>query len=129
METGPKRNALRMCLGAAVVVVGVLALLKSLDLVLDHYPVAKATVKQTTTTTRSRGGRAVRSQTSTPTTQATDLPDRSASVVAVMAPIVAGVIGIVGLYFGISATGSARGRQTEALVAQTQALTEATKRA
>ena len=38
----------------------------------------------------------------------------ASSVVAVMTPIAAGIVGIVGLVFGISGTGSARGRQAGA---------------
>jgi hypothetical protein len=38
----------------------------------------------------------------------------ASSVVAVMTPIAAGIVAIVGLFFGISGTGSARGRQAGA---------------
>lgn len=93
---GPKRSALRMTLGAAVVLVGVAAVLVALTIVLDHYPVVEGTAARAS-------------------------EDRSAAVVGVMTPVLAAIAGVVGLYFGISATGSARGQQAQ----QAQATAEA----
>jgi flagellar biosynthesis component FlhA len=60
-------------------------------------------------------------------TTATDSSSVSASsVVAVLTPVIAGIVGIAGLFFGLSATGSAKAKQAEAdqQVATTEAKTE-----
>jgi multisubunit Na+/H+ antiporter MnhB subunit len=66
-------------IGGLVVLLGLVAVVVALALVLDHYPVERAT--------RAATG-----------------SDRSSAVVAVMAPVVASILGLVGLYFGVSAT-------------------------
>jgi flagellar basal body-associated protein FliL len=104
-QNAPKRDALRMVLGPAVVLIGVAAIVIALVLVLDHYPVQAANADQAGT-------------------------DRSSAVVAVLTPVAAAIAGIVGLYFGISATGSARGQQAQQaahLAAATSNATEAVK--
>jgi uncharacterized membrane protein len=85
-QIGPRRSAARILLGAGVVFLGVAAVLVALAIVLNHYPVQPPDANGTG-------------------------QDRSSAVVAVMTPVVAAIAGIVGLYFGISATGSARGQQ------------------
>lgn len=103
-ETGPKRSAFLMLLGAVVVLAGLTALVIALALALEAYPVREAS-----------GG------------QPGD--DRSSAVVAVMTPVGATIVGIVGLYFGISATGSARGRQAQANARVAESATDAAKSA
>jgi uncharacterized membrane protein YcjF (UPF0283 family) len=82
-ELGPRRSALRIALGAGVVLLGLAAVVIALGLTLDHYPVQQPSGNQAGN-------------------------DRSAAVVGVLTPVVAGIAAIVGLYFGISATGSSR---------------------
>jgi hypothetical protein len=50
----------------------------------------------------------------TPAAATAEASTNASSVVAVMTPIAAGIVAIVGLFFGISGTGSARGRQAGA---------------
>jgi uncharacterized membrane protein YcjF (UPF0283 family) len=103
-QMGPKRAALRIVLGAGVVLIGVAAVVVALTLALDHYPVQQA----------GSGGQGA---------------DRSSAVVAVLTPVVAAIAGIVGLYFGVSATGSARGQQAQANAQVAQSAAEAVKTA
>jgi hypothetical protein len=107
-QEGPKRAALRITLAGVVVLAGLGALVGAIALVLHHYPVVEPKTGQSG-------------------------EDRSSAVVAVLTPIVAGVASVIGLYFGISATGSARGQraQTEAQATQaaTQNVTSATEAA
>ncbi len=98
----PKRSAWQMGLSAGIVVVGVAAVVVALGLTLDHYPVQPPTGNQAGS-------------------------DRSAAVVAVLTPVVAGIAGIVGLYFGISATGSPRGREAQAAVRVAESAADAAK--
>jgi hypothetical protein len=54
----------------------------------------------------------------------------SSSVVAILTPIMAGIVGIAGLFFGVSATGSARGRQAgseQAAANSSQAVADASQ--
>lgn len=96
-----RHSRLRTGLAAAVVVAALGAVVLSLLLVLDNYDVEG--------TTPAAGGVAAEV-----TASASDTASVSASsVVAVLTPVMAGILGITGLYFGISATGSARGRQAE----------------
>lgn len=93
----------RIVLGVLVVALGLGAVVWSLSLVLDNYDVkaaepAPGNTVAGTTAIASNDGASV----------------SASSVVAVLTPVMAGILGIVGLYFGISATGSARGRQAEA---------------
>jgi hypothetical protein len=88
-DLGPKTMAFRIGLGALVVLLGIAAVVGALAITLNHFPVQPATATQAGS-------------------------DRSAAVVAILTPVVAAIAAIVGLYFGISATGSARGRQAEA---------------
>src|SRR5947209_13669221 len=101
-QLGPKRSALRIALAALVVLVGVAGVVVALALALDHYPVQAAASSQPGN-------------------------DRSSAVVAVITPIIAGVAGIVGLYFGISATGSARGQQVQTTADIARSATDAAK--
>ncbi len=87
-QLGPKRSALRISIGAGVVLLGLASVVVALGITLDHYPVQAAANNQPGL-------------------------DRSAAVVAVLTPVVAGLAGIVGLYFGISATGSSRAQQAQ----------------
>jgi hypothetical protein len=94
---------LRIFIGGTVVAVALLALVISLNLVLDSYDVQQpspATAKEPT------GG--VTAATSVGTSSAS-----ASSVVAVLSPVVAGIVGLAGLFFGISATGSTRGTEAE----------------
>jgi hypothetical protein len=86
----------RIASGALVVTLGLAAIVLSLHLVLDNY-----TVTATAETAGEAGGGETASAS-------------AASAVAVLTPLMAGILGIVGLFFGISATGSARGRAAEA---------------
>jgi uncharacterized membrane protein len=90
-EAGAKRAALRIGLGAVVVSAGLAAVILAIDVVLDHYPPL-------------------------PPNGTAPGDDRAAAAVAILTPTVAVIVGIVGLYFGVSATGSARGREAEARV-------------
>ena len=49
-----------------------------------------------------------------PTTDSTSVS--ASSVVAILTPVIAGILGVAGLFFGISGTGSARGREADAKV-------------
>lgn len=99
--TATKYLGWRILSGAVVVILALVAVVLSLLIVLDHYAVDLA------------DGEAVGASAS--------------SVVAVLTPVVAGIVGVAGLFFGISATGSKRGREAESqsLVAETNAKTAA----
>ena len=86
---GGRRAALRIALGAAVVVAGLAAVLLIVLIVLDQYP-------------------PIAPDGTTPG------DDRSAAVIAVLTPALTALGAIVALYFGVSATGSARGHEAEA---------------
>jgi hypothetical protein len=101
-QLGPKRSALRICLGAIVVFIGVGAVVGAAAITLKHYPAIAPS-----------GGQPGN--------------DRSSAVVAVLTPLAAAIAGVVGLYFGISATGSARGQQAQASTQVAQSLQEAAK--
>ena len=103
-SAGPKRAALRIALGAGVVLIGVAAVVLALHLALDHFPVQDASGNQPGS-------------------------DRSSAGVAVLTPVVAAIAGIVGLYFGVSATGSARGQQAQAQATAAQSAADAVKSA
>jgi hypothetical protein len=132
---------------AFVVVLGLAAVVISLALILNAYEVDEnATATSATTTTAqqtpansqneaSGGGGPTGPSGGTPTEVTAETPApvsaaapvstsvSSSSVVAILTPIMAGIVGIAGLFFGVSATGSARGRQagTEQTVADTTA--------
>jgi hypothetical protein len=92
----------RIFCGALVVALGLAAVVLSLHLVLDNYDVQETS-----------SAALVAAKGTTPT--ASDTASVSASsAVAVLTPVMAGIIGLAGLYFGISATASARGRQAAA---------------
>lgn len=101
-QMGPRRSALRIGLGAIVVFVGVGAVIGAAAITLKHYPAVAPTSGQSGN-------------------------DRSSAVVAVLTPIVASIAGIVGLYFGVSATGSARGQQAQTNTQVAQSLSETAK--
>lgn len=101
----------RIFCGALVVAFGLMAVVVSLYLVLDNYEVKETTPSSTGSAT-------------TATTSDTASVSAS-SVVAVLTPVMAGIIGMAGLYFGVSATASARGRQAAA--EETRAEAEAKK--
>lgn len=82
-------DKLRTVIGAAVVLAGLGALAGAVAMVLNAYP-------------------------SAPATKGVPATDLSGSVVAVLTPIVAAIVAVVGLYFGVSATGSARGQEARA---------------
>jgi hypothetical protein len=92
----------RIFCGALVVSLGLAAVVLSLHLVLDSYD-----VKETPSATVAAKG-------TTPTATSDTASVSAASAVAVLTPVMAGIIGLAGLYFGISATASARGRQAAA---------------
>jgi hypothetical protein len=93
----------RIFCGALVVALGLAAVVVALHLVLDSYD-----VKETASTTTA----AVKGTTPAATNDTASVS--ASSAVAVLTPVMAGIIGLAGLYFGISATGSARGRQAAA---------------
>jgi hypothetical protein len=129
-----------------VVILGLAAVVVSLALILDAYeveeeaaPAAAATTstsQESVATNQSSQGRSgggpngtshATPPSSTPPPPAPPAPEStsvsSSSVVAILTPIMAGIVGIAGLFFGVSATGSARGRQagSEQTVAETTA--------
>jgi uncharacterized membrane protein YuzA (DUF378 family) len=125
-----------------VVILGLAAVVVCLALILDAYEVeeessaaaaASATAAQETaggseqSGGKNGGGSPTGPVGGSPIPAASPVPGStsvsSSSVVAILTPIMAGIVGIVGLFFGISATGSARGRQ--AGTAQTTADTTA----
>jgi hypothetical protein len=83
----------RLIVGGLVVLVALAAIVVALGLVLSHYPVAKSGAGQ--------GG-------------GTSSDTSSTSVVAIITPIAAALTAIAGLYFGVSASGSARGQSAAA---------------
>jgi hypothetical protein len=87
---------LRICSGALVVVLALAAVFFCLTEVLDNY---KVTAPPPDGTDAAVGDSASVS---------------ASSVVAVLTPVMAAIVGIAGLFFGISATGSAKGRKAEA---------------
>jgi hypothetical protein len=87
-QLGPRRSALRIAVGAGVVLLGLVGVVVALSITLKHYPVQMPVGNQSGS-------------------------DRSSAVVAVLTPVIAGIAGIVGLYFGISATGSSRAQQAQ----------------
>jgi len=93
----------RIFCGALVVALGLAAVVVSLHLVLDNYD-----VKETSSTTEATAKGTI------PTATSDTASVSASSAVAVLTPVMAGIIGLAGLYFGISATGSARGRQAAA---------------
>jgi hypothetical protein len=103
-DTGSERGLLelRTRLGGLIVLAGLGAMIAAVALILHHYPVVSAG-------------------------KTTPGEDRSSSVVAVLAPIVAGIASIVGLYFGVSATGSARGQEAQVRGQEAQTASETTK--
>lgn len=94
---GTKYLGTRIVIGVLVVALGLGAVVWSLSLVLGNYDVQDAP-GASAAATASNDGASV----------------SASSVVAVLTPVMAGILGIVGLYFGVSSTGSARGRQAEA---------------
>jgi hypothetical protein len=118
--------------GVVVVTLGLIAVVLSLLLVLDNYdtenetatPAATETTPASSTTvqTQNKGkGKGTGSEPApvtpapVPPSPITDSSSVSASsAVAVLTPVIAAIVGIVGLFFGISATGSARGKEAEA---------------
>lgn len=115
--TKPKSLGSGVIVGVLVVALGLGAVVWSLSMVLGNYDVAAAAPASGTATA---GGSA---------TGSSDGASVSASsVVAVLTPVMAGILGIVGLFFGVSASGSARGQhaQTEKLNADTNRLHAAT---
>lgn len=137
---------------ATVVILGLAAVVGSLALILDAYDVDEAPTMALAATTASAdvtgtsnklagqtggangtsggsgptgpGGGSPTEETTpsaTPAPEATSVS--SSSVVAILTPIMAGIVGIAGLFFGISGTGSARGREagTEQAAADTTA--------
>jgi len=102
----------RMVIGGVVVALALGALVLSVHFVLDVYQVEGVTPSAGAAESGER--------------VATDTASVSASsVVAVITPVLAGIVGIAGLFFGLSATGSARGTQaeTEKINAETNATT------
>jgi hypothetical protein len=120
--------------GVVVVTLGLIAVVLSLLLVLDNYDTENETAtssatettpaSSTTVQTQSKGkgkGKGTGSEPApvtpapVPPSPVTDSSSVSASsAVAVLTPVIAAIVGIVGLFFGISATGSARGKEAEA---------------
>lgn len=98
-QIGPVRSGIRILLAGLIVLAGLSALIGAVAIVLHHFPVVPAS-----------GGHPGE--------------DRSSAAVAVLTPLVAGIAGIVGLYFGISATGSAKGQQVQTTAKATHAATE-----
>jgi hypothetical protein len=89
---------LRAVIGAFVVAIGVVGLLIALKFILDHYDAASPAAAA------AAGDGA----------QGTETSSNSAAIVGIMTPIATAIAAIVGLYFGVSATGSARGQLAEA---------------
>jgi cytoskeletal protein RodZ len=89
--------------GAVVVVLALGALVWSTHLVLDNF-------KTTTTCEKAcqeeRGNEGEGAITNTASVSAS-------SAVAVLTPVIAGIVGIAGLFFGLSATGSAKGQKVQ----------------
>lgn len=128
--------AARIGTGAIVVLAALAAAVVSLALILDNYDGSdSAPIVQTSNSGQTKaagagakggqqGGKANGNVTpvstpvvagpTSPTPPPTDTASVSASsVVAVLTPVIAGIVGIAGLFFSISATGSARGREAD----------------
>lgn len=133
----------RIFTGGLVVVIALGALVGSLAVVLDAYETHEASAAPVTSATTTAvpasapdgssgktskdetsggssepegGATSAPAETSTAPTTPSDVASVSASsVVAILTPLAAAIVGIAGLFFGISATGSNRGRETEAL--------------
>jgi hypothetical protein len=103
-DLGPKRSAFQIGLGAAVVLLGLVAVVVALGLTLRHYPVQAPSGNQAGS-------------------------DRSSAVVAVLTPVGAVIAGIVGLYFGLSSSGSTRAQQLRTTAEVAHSATEAAKSA
>ena len=128
----------RIFAGAFVVIASLAALVVALAFVLNTYDAGDSSAESETTTVaavsaapataggkaaanggkRANGGTQPAPPAPATTQPATTAPADSASVsassvVAVMTPVVAGIVGLAGLFFGISATGSARGKEAE----------------
>jgi hypothetical protein len=112
---------------ATVVVLGLAAVVVCLALILNAYEVSEDPAPTTNTltaatqqTAASDGAPAQPGEqdggATTPAAEpsGTSTSVSSSSVVAILTPIMAGIVGIAGLFFGISSTGSARGRQAGA---------------
>jgi hypothetical protein len=100
---------LRIFVGGTVVAIALIALVYSLHLVLDNYDGKAAVPAPTKTNVPTKNAPKTE-----PVAVVAETPSVSASsVVAVLSPVVAGIVGIAGLFFGISATGSARGTEAE----------------
>jgi hypothetical protein len=118
--------------GAFVVTGGLIAVLVALYLVLNTYDAESSSTQAATATasaaapkvgnaTKVAGGKggkganggtqAPQAEVSAPSTDASAVS--ASSVVAVLTPVMAGIVGIVGLFFGISASGSARGKEAQ----------------
>jgi hypothetical protein len=147
----------RMFAGAAVVVLGIAALVISLALVLDAYESETKTTTKTPKVSsnaqkaakakkglasnkvvagkgkgkgaKSAGGSRVVRGGGSKTVVTKETPQVTASsVVAILTPLIAGIVGIAGLFFGLSASNSARGREADAkhaAVAQSEKGSEA----
>lgn len=104
--------ASRIFTGALVVVAALAAAVVSLGLILDNYDVSDTPTPAAQTATN---GQVKVAGSTSPSASTTDTASVSASsVVAILTPVIAGIVGIAGLFFSISATGSARGREAEA---------------
>ncbi len=142
----------RIFTGGLVVLFGLGAVVASLALVLDNYSVSEPTTPATAATAGAEPGAVVETgaadgapagdaagagqageaeeapapavEVPAAVTTADSASVSASSVVAILTPVMAGIIGMAGLFFGISATGSARGREAEAgqVVAEVQAV-------
>jgi hypothetical protein len=145
-QSGEKHLGWQIFSQSIVVILGLAAVVVSLALILDAYDVKEDVVTATTTAQQDtgltgnsnqsgeqNGGGPTGPDGSSPTRAAVPVAATSpaseaasvssSSVVSILTPIMAGIVGIAGLFFGISATGSARGRQagTDQTVADTSA--------
>jgi hypothetical protein len=109
----------RILCGGVVVTLALGAVVLSLHLVLGSY--------DTDSSNPPAANGSANIPTATATSETTSVS--AASVVAVLTPVIAGIIGIAGLFFGISATGSLRGRQTETQQEIAEASVKATTQA
>ena len=125
-------NLWRNVIGAAVVLAALAAAVISLSLILDNYDVGQTAPAPTPTASnpaadlpngaQAEGDGRAGGNTTTASTDVATPPAAVAepaaasasSVVAILTPAIAGILGIAGLFFGISATGSARGSEAEA---------------
>lgn len=115
-ETGGearKENRSRNFIGALVVIAALAAAVVSLSLILDNFEGSGQTAAATAP---AGGGEAA--ATSTPADNASV---SASSVVAILTPTIAGILGIAGLFFSVSATGSARGREADAKIGEADA--------